>query len=42
MTDRLTKQMIFDNLEEIGKKFNKNYIQTLQKYKNISFKKILM
>jgi hypothetical protein len=31
--------IIFDNLDEIldeiGKKFNKNYIQTLQKYKHI-------
>jgi len=27
--------IVFDNLDEIGKKFNKNYIQILKKYKNI-------
>ena len=29
------ENIVFDNLDEIGKKFNKNYIQTLQKYKHI-------
>ncbi len=28
------QNIVFDNLDEIGKKFNKNYIQTLQKYKH--------
>lgn len=38
--DKTTKKeifqnIVFDNLDEIGKKFNKNYIQTLQKYKHL-------
>ena len=38
--DKTTKKeifenIVFDNLDEIGIKFNKNYIQTLQKYKHI-------
>ena len=38
--DKTTKKeifenIVFDNLDEIGKKYNKNYIQTLQKYKHI-------
>ena len=29
------ENIVFDNLDEIGKNFNKKYIQTLQKYKHI-------
>ena len=32
------ENIVFDNLDKIGKKFNKNYIKILQKYKNIIVK----